>query len=186
MAPSDLDHGADPFDAELQRLTDHQRRAEAADARRREHWLRHQAAEDGTFAGVLLDLAERRRLVALCTVTGRVVRGTVRTVGADFVSVRATGGERSLLPLRAITSIRAEPGASPTVGDRAVEVDTSFTAVLGDLASERPSVSLHTFDGEGIAGNLRSAGRDLVTLRSDPGGTTFYVPLAAVSEITLR
>ena len=59
MTPSPADWGSDRFDSDLRALTDLQRANDAADQRRREHWLRQQSAEEGTFAGVLLDLGER-------------------------------------------------------------------------------------------------------------------------------
>lgn len=176
--------GADPVDRELRDLTDHQRATSAAETRRREHWLRLQAADEGSFGGVLVDLAEQDRLLAVSTLTGRTLRGVIGTIGADFVGLRSPTGESVLVPLHAFTAIRTEPGSASTVGDRAERVGASLAAVLHDLSGERPWVLVHTADGEAVAGELRGVGRDLVLLRSTNGDTT-YVPLAAVADVVL-
>lgn len=184
MTPSPADWGSDRFDSDLRALTDLQRANDAADQRRREHWLRQQSAEEGTFAGVLLDLGEREQLLALSTATGRTLRGVIRTIGTDFVGLRSPTGEGALVPLRTITAIRPEPGSGPTVGDRVVQVDASLSNVLSNLATERPWVSVHTLCGTGLAGELRAVGQDLLVLRSGAEGTT-YVPIGTVSDVAL-
>lgn len=183
MAPGPADGGHGDLDAGLRDLTDHQRAREAADERRRAHWLHQQSADEGTFAGVLLDLGEREVALAVSTVGGRTLRGVVRTVGADFVGLRAPGGEGGLVPLGAIVAVRPEPGTAASVGDRVVEVDAALASVLATLAGERPWVSLHTRSGQGFAGELRSVGRDLLTVHGTTGPT--YVPLATVSDVAL-
>ena len=50
---------------------------EAADARAREAFLRRSAAEEGSFAGVLLDLAERGVPVLVAGAGGRRQRGVL-------------------------------------------------------------------------------------------------------------
>src|SRR3954449_10120436 len=52
------------MDGDLERWAADARAREAADARVRERWLRAQAAEEASLAGVLLALAERRGTVA--------------------------------------------------------------------------------------------------------------------------
>lgn len=176
--------GGRSIDAELRELADEARAAEAAAARRRERWLLQQAGEEGTFSGVLLDLGERDQVLAVATRTGRAVRGVVRTVGEDFVGLRAPGGEGIIVPLAAITCIRPEPGTPATLGDRLVQVDATLGAVLHHLAAERPWVTLHTISGEGLSGELRSVGQDLLVLATTAGDST-YVPLATVSDVVL-
>lgn len=184
VTPTEADGGSASFDADLRDLTDEQRAAAAADARRREHWLHLQATDEGTFGGVLLDLGEREQSLAVSTRTGRTLRGVIRTIGTDFVGLRSPGGEGALVPLGAITVIRPEPGSAPTVGDRLVRMDASLATVLRDLAAERPWVSLHTVANDGLAGELRSVGQDLLVLRSHTGENT-YVPLATVGDVVL-
>ena len=158
----------------------------AASARSRERWLRQQAQEDGTFAGVLLDLGERDVAVVVKTAGGRQHRGHVRAVAGDFAVL---GTERSvdvLLAFAGIVSVRPEPDAVPTVGDRVVALDTLLGHVLVGLAGDRPRVFVVTLDGSGTAGELRAAGRDVLTLRLDGGDRQIiYLALAAVAEVSL-
>lgn len=184
MPPTEADGGPDPLDAHLRDLTDHQRAVDAAAARRREHWLRQQATEEGHLAGVLLDLGERDRPVAVATVGGRTLRGVIATVGADFVGLRGPGGEATLIPLPAIAGVRAEPRARSTVGDRPVVVRRTLGTTLDDLAADRVQVLLHTAGGGGVAGELQRAGTDLLRVRTSAGDTT-YVPLAAITDVVL-
>lgn len=178
------DRNDDELATELQRLTDDERAATSADARRREASLRRQAAEEGTLLGVLLDLAERDQALSLVTVTGRTLRGLIRTVGADFVGLRGPAGEGALVPTTAITAVRTEPQAGPTVGDRVVEVDSPMRNVLADLAAKRPWVAVHTIAGDSMSGHLISIGRDVLSIRVE-NASTGYVPLTAVADIVL-
>lgn len=172
----------DTVDARIREFTDEQRAADAAEARRREHWLRRQASEEGTFDGVLLDLGEREQLLAVSTVTGRVLRGVVRTIGGDFLGLRAPSGEGALVPLRSVTTVRPEPGSRPTVGDRLVQMDATLISVLANLATQRPQTSLHTLGGEGFTGLLHSVGQDLLVLQG-PSGEETYVPMVALADV---
>jgi hypothetical protein len=160
---------------------------EAVRARARERWLRQAAEEEATFAGVLLDLAERGTPVAVAGRGRRRHRGTVAAVGADFLGLRLADGGQVLLAFHGVASVRSEPRAEPTAGDRPVEVDVGLAEALGAVAAERPRVLVVTAaDTEGIAGELRSAGRDVLVLRLDgPTRATAYVPVAAVVELRL-
>ena len=184
MTSSEADGGAADLDARLRAFTDEARAAAGADARRREASLRHQASEEGTVAGVLLDLAERDQLLSVTTAGGRTLRGVIRTIGADFVGLRAPGGEGAMVPTASITAIRTEPQAAPTVGDRAVHIGSSLRVVLSDLATERPWVSVHTVTDEGVAGTLWSVGQDVLAVRA-AAATTTYVPMAMVGDVVL-
>jgi len=57
--------------ARLERWAAEARVDEAARRRSRERWLRRQAEEDATVAGVLADLLEAGRPVTVCSRTGR-------------------------------------------------------------------------------------------------------------------
>ena len=179
MEPMDSSSGSARLDAELRELTDRQRADDAAAARRQEAWLRRQSTESGTFRGVLLDLAERQALVAVTTVDRSLIRGVIRTLGRDFVSVRIPGVGASLVALSAVTSVRSEPGSPTSSGDRTIEVSASLGAVLAEMATDHPAISVHTTAGDRVEGELRSAGQDLVTLRV--GGSATYLPLQAIS-----
>lgn len=159
---------------------------DAAAARTRERWLRQVAQEEGTFAGVLLDLGEQERAVVVQVAGGRRHRGAIRAVGADFAVLSADGAPDVLLAFAGIVSARPEPRTPATVGDRAVVLDTALADVLVGLAGERPRVLLTTSDGTVVTGQLRGAGRDVLTVRLDGDNhNLLYVPLTAVAEIAL-
>src|SRR5262245_6119327 len=87
--------------ARLDRWVAEARVDEAARRRSRERWLRRQAEEESTVAGVLVDLLERGRPVTVHTRQGRRHHGEVRALGADFVAV-ATGQGTVLVALAAL------------------------------------------------------------------------------------
>lgn len=172
--------------AHLTRWLAEQRVDDAANARSRERWLRQQAEEEGTFAGVLLDLAERQRPVVLATGPTRRLRGRLRAVGRDFCLLGTDRGVNVVVAHRAVSSVRLEPHARPLTGDRAVVASTGLMETLAELAGTRPRVLVVTRPGEPLAGVLRAVGSDVLTLRldGDPPATV-YVPAASVAEVSL-
>ena len=173
--------------ARLHELIADARVEESADARSRERWLRAAADADATLAGVLLDLGERDANVAIATVEGRRVLGTVEVVGADFLAVRTDAGHEVLLAIGAVASVRTAPSLDPAIGDRATTPDLRLGDVLSELAAERARVRLVVRDGaDVVAGELRSVGQDVLCVRVESAtGGTAYVPLAAVVEVGL-
>ena len=166
--------------------------SEAADARSREAFLRRSAAEEGSFAGVLVDLAERGVPLLVAGAGGRRQRGILAAVGADFVVVRTPEGREVLLAHRGIASVTPEPGAAEVAGDRAVTLPIGLPEALAVLAEERPRVLLVTVAGTGegaeggVAGELRAVGRDVVSIRLEgPDRRTAYVPVANLAEVRL-
>jgi hypothetical protein len=176
-------------------------RVEAAARRRaRERWLRQQAEEEATFAGVLIDLGEHGVEVALHTRTGRVHRGRVGVVGADFVGLLASvgspglgggAGEEVLVALDSVTSVRMQAGARLVTGDRVLTSRLSLAEVIIALAAERERVVLVLADGgETVAGVLQSVGQDMVVVRLADGPPaarppTAYVALATIVEVVV-
>lgn len=173
-----------PTDRALQELTDRTRAAEAAEARRRQRSLLDQAGEEGTFAGVLADLADRMATVAVHTRAGRLVRGTIGALGADYLGLVGARGDRTWVPIHAVSGLRPEPGTPATVGDRTERWAATWHAVLVELAIDRPTVALYTVGGDRIPGRLWTTGQDLVTVRSD-GGERSYVPVGSVNDLAL-
>jgi hypothetical protein len=159
----------------------------SADARAREHWLRAAAEADATFAGILLDLAERAVSVAVATVAGRRLQGVVVVLGADFMALRVASGGEVLVALRAIASVRTASTVGVAAGERVVTTDLRLQDVLGALAAERARVRLVVLDGgEVVSGELRSVGQDVVTLRTDgEAHASAYVPTSVVMEAVL-
>lgn len=159
----------------------------AADARWRERFLRQTAAEEATFAGVLLDLAEQGGPVLVVAASGRRHRGVVRAVGSDFVALRTTEGREVLLAHRGLASVRPEGRAGAAAGDRPAELPLGLAEALAVLSEEGPRVLVVTVPGdEGVAGELRAVGRDVLTVQLDGiDRRTAYVAVANVSEVSL-
>ena len=167
----------------LERWAADARAREAADARVRERWLRAQAEEEATLAGVLLALAERRAAVMLSTVPGRRHRGVVSGVGVDFAVLRGEGGTSTLVALGAIADVRVVDGGrgAHTTGAEAA-LGVRLADVLAQAAGQRPRVAVQA-GATAIVGDLRAVGSDVLTVRSDAAGVV-YVGLASVSEIS--
>jgi hypothetical protein len=181
-----LDGSADLF-AELNRWAATARVEDAATARARERWLRQQAAEEASLAGILLDLAEQATPVVVTTTADRRHRGTIRAVGVDFIVVHARAGRDVLVGLAAVGGVRPEARGDAPVGDRDAELDLRLVEAIAALAAERPRVFVVTIGArEGVSGELRGVGRDVVTLRldGDPRATV-YVPVASIAELSL-
>lgn len=170
--------------ADLQTFVDEARRSEAAEARRREQWLRRQSEEEGTFHGLLVDLTERATALAVHTRADRVVRGHPVVLGADFLVVEGTNRSTSLVPLHMVVGVTPEPGSPSTLGDRPQTTTGTLARALADLVVDRPQVDLHTSQTRRVSGTLWSLGHDFVTVRSPAGDT--YVPLAAVNDLIWR
>src|SRR5690606_15824293 len=112
--------------------------------------------------------------------------GGVRAVGCGVVVLGAgpgPGGE-VLVPLAAVTSLRAGPGDGPVVGDRPTGDGPTLVDLLADLAAERAAVRVVTVGGDAVAGELRAVGRDVLVVAPSGGGAA-YVALGAVAEVAV-
>jgi hypothetical protein len=171
--------------ARLDRWLADVRSDDAAAARARERCLRVAAEESATFAGVLVDLAERSTPVLVHARAGRRHRGMISAVGVDFCALHTAGGRDVLISSVGISSVRPEAGAPAPSGDRVLHLDLGLAEALAVIAADRPRVLLVTIaDADGIAGELRSVGRDVATVRLD-GGAHAYVAIAAIAEVSL-
>jgi hypothetical protein len=159
---------------------------EAARLRARERWLRQQAEEEGSLAGVLADIAERGASVALHVRGGRRHRGEVAALGSDFVALRSAGAD-VIVALHAVTSVRTLPGEASTIGDRSVGTSHRLVDVLAGLAAERAAMVLVLADrDEAVAGVVLWAGQDVVGVRVAGGAAvTAYVPVGAIVEVAV-
>ncbi|HET7489463.1 MAG TPA: hypothetical protein VFJ85_16165 [Acidimicrobiales bacterium] len=175
--------------ADLARWTSDASADNAARSRMRERWLRHQAEEDARFAGLALDLAEAGAAVGLRLTGGRTLHGRIEAVARDFCVVRHDGGTATLVAFDAVATVRPEPGfrAAGAASERPPAVDAGLAEVLAGLAGDRPRVRIVVdATGEPVAGELRSVGADVATVRLDgERAATVYVRLAAVREVTL-
>ena len=171
--------------ARLERWAAEARVDEAARGRSRERWLRRQAEEDGTVAGVLCDLLEAGTAVTVHTRAGRRHSGPVRAVGADFVALDDPSGA-VLVALAAVASLQSGPGAGVVVGDRAAAGGPRLADVAAGLAAAGERVRVVTADGAVLAGVLRAVGRDVAVLRAEgERPAAWYVPLAAIAELVV-
>ncbi len=182
-----LDEAAgDDLVGELTRWLADTRADAAAASRARERWLRQQAEEEALFAGILLDLAERAVAVVAHVPAGRRHRGAVRAVADDFCALRTSDGGDVLLRYEGLSSVRPLGPHPPLSGDRPQALDMAFGEAVAALVGDRPRVLVVTLDGTVLSGDLRAAGRDVLTLRldGDPRPTA-YVPFRSVAELTL-
>jgi hypothetical protein len=179
---SDVTDGA----GDLERWAADARAREAADARVRERWLRAQAEEESSLAGVLLALAERRDTVVVTTVAGRRHRGVVAGVGVDFAALQAPAGNTTLVALAALGDVRVVGGSrrsGATTGEGTVELGVRLGEVLAQAAGQRPRISVQA-GAAAVVGDLRAVGGDVVTVRADGEAGAVYVPLASISEVS--
>ena len=184
----------DDFAADLARLLADAAADAASSERSQARLLRQVAEEEATFVGVAVDLAERGTGVVVRTSSGRAHRGVLLAVGRDFVVVRDPSGHGApaFVALAAVTTLRPQPGTGggglDTAGARSAPRDVSLAAVLTALAAERPRLQVGLVSGsdEPVAGELRSAGVDVLTVRLDgDAGLRVHVALAAVAEVLL-
>jgi hypothetical protein len=165
-----------------------QRAQAAADARTRERWLRQQASDSATFAGLLADLAERGTAVVVALANGRRHQGTLAAIGADFATLAAEAGHTVLVSLAAVTSVRpagAAAGATAGLGGTTARAGSGrLVHALADAAVDRPRVLLGLGGGEMVSGDLQSVGQDVVTLRND-GTAPVYVRLGSIYDASL-
>ena len=171
----------------LDRWAAEARADERVASRAREGFLRRTTSEDATVAGVLLDLAEQGGPVLLTLAGGRRHRGVVRAVGHDFVGLVTAQGAQVLAATSGLVSVRPEARSRAVAGDRPVALTVGLPEVLAVAAEEHPRVLVVAVgDPDGLAGELRSVGRDVLVLRLDGvDRPTAYVPVPNLVEVSL-
>ena len=188
VAPGLIDAGGEGLAARLERWAADARVEEAARARSRERWLRHQAEDETSLAGVAADLRDAATAITVGTRSGRRVAGVVRVVGADFLALGPAAGEGTevIVALDAVESVRTLPGVPAVVGDRHVGRAVAFLDVLIGLAGEREVVQVVTASGDAVSGVLVAVGQDVLTVRTRTRPPAVaYVPTAAVAEVVV-
>lgn len=174
--------------ARLERWAADARVDEAARVRSRERWLRRQAEDETSLAGVAADLRDAATAVTVGTRSGRRHAGVVRVVGVDFLAVAPAAGRgpEVVVALDALESVRTLPGVSPVVGDRRVDVAARLLDVVAGLAEEREAVQVVTASGEVLGGVVAGVGRDVLTVRTGTRpSAVVYVPVTAVAEVVI-
>jgi len=181
--------GVDRLMDELRRWAGEASAVDAATSRSRQQWLRRQAAEEATLAGVALDLAEQSATVVLKTTAGRTHRGRLVGVARELAVLRTDGRALTIIvPWAAVASLRARRDRpSPEPGPRSLPLDLGLADVLGVVAGSRSRVLVGFSQAqEMVIGELQSVGTDVITLRVDADPpVTVYVRLASVTEVSL-
>jgi hypothetical protein len=157
--------------AELAGWAESQQASIEARARSRRRWLRQQAAEDATLAGILLDLAESSVRLTVRTLAGAHC-GVVAAVSTRMCVLSCDEGF-AVIALSAITMI-TPPG--PALGDRVPTLAMDLGDVLSVVGADRPAVQLELVNGRTVDGMLQEVGRDVVTL-SRPHA---LIPIASI------
>ena len=158
----------------------------AARSRSRTRWQRQLAVEEGTWLGLLCDLAETHATAVIDTTIGRRLRGIIATVGSDFVTVATTTGGRVVLAITAISAVQLAPGQRAAVGRATMANLPTLSEMLAELAVDRPPLTWYVTGGTSITGQLMGVGQGFVQLRI--GGTppsTSYVPIGEGTMIGL-
>ncbi len=185
----------DLLEQELARWLAEARVDEAVTSRLRERALRQLAADEATLLGLCLDLAEAGRPILARTTEGRVLRGALVAVGADFVALRSLSGEATFLPVGHLAWLRPAPGSwagapargGEAAGGRTPPLAARLVDILTGLAGDRPRVRLVLAgDPDVWAGRLRACGADVLSVEQavEPP-VVGWIPLAQVTEITL-
>ncbi len=158
---------------------------QAAGERARQAWLRQQAGESASLAGILTDHAEAGRRVVTSTLGGRRASGLITAVGIDFAAVREPDLGEVIIPLSRLAIVRTAPGDAAAIGDRAQHYEVVMAHALAELAAERPTV-LVAAGNEAARGALQSVGTDVITvLINGPQRSSVHVALAAIDHIVI-
>ena len=183
------------MEQELARWLAEARMDEAATSRLRERALRQLAGDEATLLGLCLDLAEAGRPVLARTAGGRVHRGVLVAVGADFVVLRSPTGDATFLPVGHLASLRPAPGAwagalargGEAAGSRTPPLPARLVDILTGLAADRPRVRVVVAgDPDVWAGRLRACGADVLSVEHGSDTPVIgWIPLAQVTEVGL-
>jgi hypothetical protein len=166
----------DALVAAMGRWAAEKRAGDAAGPRNRVGWLRRQAAESATLAGVLVDLAERAAPVRLETLSG-TYEGRVEVVTTGLCALRRPAGGVTLVALPAVTALRG-PDVLAT-GDRTPAVELDMAGALSALSADRSKVTVALPGGTEVTGVLEAVGIELVCLQGDSGSV-----LVALDSVT--
>jgi hypothetical protein len=158
----------------------------AAHSRSRARWQQQLALEEGTWRGLLCDLAETAAATVIDTNLGRRLQGTVVAVGSDFVTVTTMAGGHFVVAIGAISAIHLAAGQTAPLGRVVAANHTTLSELLAELAIDKPTLTWHLTDRTAVTGQLVGVGRGFVHLRVE--GTppsTSYVPIGDRAMIGL-
>jgi hypothetical protein len=175
---------------ELTEMLDESTVDERSSNRSAQRWSRQVDEEEATWVGTLIDLAEQRKSVGLCTTTGQNHRVIIDAVGPDVVV--AQRGDASQLYIR-LEVIEALTGAGrPSATGVGTSDGATFHELLFGLCADRPTVSVTTRSGRVVHGTLLAVGSDVLTLRSLDSATNEHrpvstmIPVLAAAEVVVH
>jgi hypothetical protein len=143
------------------------------------------SVELADWVGVLGDLAERHVPVSVQLGGGRTHRGRLTAVALDHLVLAADGGTTVFVAMPAVRAIRSgrAPQRRAPSGDRPAADERTLLEALVDLLPHDPHVLLGVRDLPGtIRGRLVGVGEDVLTLRTEDGGTVLF-PDAAIADV---
>lgn len=150
----------------------------AARSRSRTRWQHQLAMEEGTWPGLLCDLAETGAATVIDTHIGRRLQGTIVAVGGDFVTVTTSVGGHVVLANAAISAIHLGPGQTGPIGRAVAANQTTLRELLAEMAVEKPTLTWHLTDRTSVTGQLVGVGQGFVHLRVDGSPpSTSYLPV---------
>lgn len=179
----------DDFLAELARWAASERVGRSAAERSRTRLLQDQAAATATWAGLLVDLAERRSDVTVSVRAGPAVSGRLVATARDFVVVENRRAVPVMVRTDAVTAVAPSgvgTGAERPGGHRPPPLDLTLAGALDALAGERAPVVVRA-GSDLITGWVVACGQDVVTIRAEGAGARpVYLPVSSVSCVELR
>lgn len=169
-------------DQPLQSLLDDERADASAEQRSALFWRERVDQESMTLRGALRAAAQSGASARCVLSSGSVRHGVIGAVGLDVVELQARGGQRVLLALDRLRSVRF-PGTRLLASDAEASASTLRSCLVA-LAEERADVRL-VLDGESDEqGTLVTCGVDVVVLQTFERDFA-YVPLSAVGEVVV-
>lgn len=175
---------------ELTEMLDESTVDERAALRSAQRWSRQVDEEEATWVGTLIDLAEQRKIVGLCTAAGQNHRVVIDAVGPDVVVARRS--DSSSLYLR-IELIELLTGAGrPAATGTSTGEGASFHELLFGLSADRPTVSVTTRSGRVVHGILTAVGNDVLTVRSldsaanESRPVSTMIPVLVAAEVVVH
>lgn len=178
---------SDDLEKFVQTWTIDVRHEQARQARQSSHWQKQLAVDEARFSGLLVDLHENARTIALAMSSGRQVSGTIRDIGSNFVAIDAIEKSTVYLRLDVITSVEVDGRANSvgTPSERTIDTERRFEDVIAELAERHAAVRFATRNTKELrAATLMNAGVDVVTLElSTNPPRTLFVATEHLSEI---
>jgi hypothetical protein len=175
---------------ELTEMLDESTVDDRAANRSARRWSSQVDEEEATWIGTLIDLAEQRKSIGLCTITGQNHRVVIDAVGPDVVVALRADASQLLLRLEAIEALTG--AGRPTATGVGTGQGATFHELLFGLCVDRPIVSVTTRSGRVVHGQLLAVGSDVLTLRSldstasDHRPVSTMIPVFAAAEVVVH